>query len=223
MSIVLVCGMGTESSLIGDKSTRVIQGTPATIAVDLEAAIVAGGVTHILSWGTCGALDPALPAGSLVVYRSVMGGNGDRVTADGDWTSALATLTGAVAVAATAAPDTVFTAAAKAALFACTGASVVDLESYTAASIAAAHGLPCAGLRAVSDAADQDIPPAALDALTKTGDINAWAAISGAFLNPSELPALMALDASSQLAFSALARAEADVGPTWGLPCQAAT
>jgi hypothetical protein len=71
-------------------------------------------------------------------------------------------------------------------------------------------------LRAVSDAADQDIPPAALAAMNAAGGIDVWAVIDSLAGDDSQLPALMKLADSSQLAFNILAQALADVGINYG-------
>ncbi len=53
----------------------------------------------------------------------------------------------------------VYTAAEKRELFSCTGAVVVDMESFSVASRSHAVGVRCASVRVVSDAAEQELPP----------------------------------------------------------------
>ncbi len=55
-------------------------------------------------------------------------------------------------------PSAVETAAAKAAMFAATGALAVDMETAWVAAAGARAGVPTLSLRVISDAADQDFP-----------------------------------------------------------------
>ena len=50
------------------------------------------------------------------------------------------------------------TTAEKAALATATGAALVDMETFAVAAVAAAAGIPCHGLRVVSDAATDELP-----------------------------------------------------------------
>jgi adenosylhomocysteine nucleosidase len=84
-------------------------------------------------------------------------------------------------------------AAAKAALFAGTGACAVDLESGAVARVAARHGLPFAVLRAVCDPAGRTLPPAALVALDAGGAIVPLRVALALLRRPNQLPALLAL------------------------------
>jgi hypothetical protein len=52
----------------------------------------------------------------------------------------------------------VTTAAAKRDLAAATGAAVVDMETHAVATAARDAGLPCVGIRVISDDAAQDLP-----------------------------------------------------------------
>ena len=98
----------------------------------------------------------------------------------------------------------VASAAAKATLFARTGAVAVDLESAAVARIARRQGLPFAVLRAVCDGAGRDLPRAALVALDGAGRIGwlrvAWAAAS----RPWEIPELVRLGGDAARARHAL-------------------
>jgi adenosylhomocysteine nucleosidase len=117
----------------------------------------------VVSAGTCGALDPTLAAGNLVVPRTVIGPDGSRVGVDpvahertvmavmtAGWaacTEPLATVT-----------EIVGTPAAKAALRAATGAVAVDMESTIVLAAAAEQGIPAIVVRGVADTAHQALP-----------------------------------------------------------------
>lgn len=107
----------------------------------------------VVTAGFAGALDPSLERGALVVV--------DRVLRSGE---------GALELFIPPAPEgaraTLVTVdrpvaepADKRTLAASTGAGLVDMESHAVAATAVAHGIPCVGIRVVSDGADQRLPP----------------------------------------------------------------
>jgi adenosylhomocysteine nucleosidase len=104
--------------------------------------------------GFAGGLDPALPRGCIVRPTAVtteMAGPRfplARVAAAADAAEHLV-----VSVS-----EVVATVAAKRALAARTGAAIVDMETQAVAAVAAAAGLPCFGVRVVSDDAAQNLP-----------------------------------------------------------------
>lgn len=214
MKTAVVVGMQSEANIVSTMPNTVVvvgAGNADKLAADLAAAID-GGCDHVLSFGTCGALNPSLQAGEIVVGKAEVKG----IIFDPVWAGYLAANTGGKFVTVTVVDSTVSTAAAKAALFAKTRADVVDFETCIAAQVAWSKGVPFAMLRAVSDAADQDIPPAALAAMNAAGGIDVWAVIDSLAGDDSQLPALMKLADSSQLAFNILAQALADVGINYG-------
>jgi adenosylhomocysteine nucleosidase len=151
--------------------------------------LVAAGAETLLSFGLCGGLDPALAPGAVLVPPAVV--EGGQVFACGG--ALLAWLGGATEGILLAGEDVAATAAAKAKLFAATGAVAVDLESGAVARAAAETGLPFAVLRAVSDPAGTDLPPAALVALDPAGGISAARLAGALWRRPGQLPALLAL------------------------------
>jgi len=60
-------------------------------------------------------------------------------------------------------------AADKRAAFLQSGAVAVDMESYAIAAVAEAHGLPFIAIRAIVDAAADEVPPALLDVTGRDG------------------------------------------------------
>jgi adenosylhomocysteine nucleosidase len=110
---------------------------------------------RLVSAGFAGGLDPAVERGSLVRGGSVRGPSGGiplpLATRD-DGPQA----TGPLIVTV---DRIVCTPAEKAALAAATGGSICDMETLAVAEIAAAAGVPCHGLRVVSDAASDHVPP----------------------------------------------------------------
>lgn len=108
----------------------------------------------LVSAGFAGGLDPALARGALV-----------RPTRVVDEAGAAPLPLMPVGATPAAAPITICTVGRivrspeeKRALAATTGAVLVDMETHAVAAAAAAAGLPCAGLRVVSDDATQALP-----------------------------------------------------------------
>jgi adenosylhomocysteine nucleosidase len=108
----------------------------------------------LVSAGFAGGLDPALARGALV-----------RPTLVVDEAGGGALPLALVSAAETTAPLTICTVRRivrspdeKRALAAASGAALVDMETHAVARVAAAAGLPCAGVRVVSDDATQALP-----------------------------------------------------------------
>ena len=108
----------------------------------------------IVSVGYCGGLDPALKVGDVVTAAAVLDPEGVRYEA------APLPVPGAERPAATVATvDRVLPAAAdKAALFAATGAAVVDMEASGVAAACLEAGVPFGAVKVVTDAAGDDLP-----------------------------------------------------------------
>ncbi|MEG3178069.1 phosphorylase [Sphingomonas sp. RB3P16] len=98
-------------------------------------------------------------------------------------------------------------AAAKAALYAETGAIAVDMESHVAARVAARHNLPFAILRTISDSADHALPPAALVGMNPDGSVALGAILKSLAREPQQLPALIRTGRDAGAAFRSLSRA----------------
>lgn len=218
MTTAIVVGMQTERNIVGDRPGDVVivgAGNAIKLAAIVSAAID-DGCDHVLSFGTCGALSPALAAGALVVGALMTDPPAPGVFCDAAWARRIWQRTGAEPVSVTLAAATIATAAAKVALYASTKADVVDMESCIAATIAKKRGVPFAMLRAVSDAADQDIPPAALAALSASGGVDLWSVVDSLAEDDDQLPELLRLAGSSKLAFDALTKALMDLGLNYG-------
>ncbi|WP_375460213.1 phosphorylase [uncultured Enterovirga sp.] len=125
------------------------------------------------------------------------------------------TPSGSIALLGVDAP--VLGTADKARLRADTGAAAVDMESHIAARYAAAHDLPFAALRAVSDGADHSLPPVAGAAMRPDGSVDVLGVIRGLARDPGQLAALLATARDAGRAFRALRRVRGFLGPGFGL------
>jgi adenosylhomocysteine nucleosidase len=158
------------------------------------------GATALISFGFAGGLDPALRAGTVVIPTSVLA-NGDVYAADPILAAQFGGLTPHRLMAGTAiAADVV----RKRRLHAATHAHAIDLESGSVASVARSRGVPFVAVRAISDAADQNLPPAALLALNAQGSVNLIRVGGSLLRHPGQLPALLRLAADAARARRAL-------------------
>lgn len=144
-----------EGILAGVRVAWCVSGVGGPAAARAAALVIAGHRPRTLvTAGFAGGLDPALPRGSVVRPAAV-------TTAEAGTRIPLAR----VAVGATEAErlmvsvaEVVATVADKQALAARTGAAIVDMETHAIATVAAAAGLPCLGVRVVSDDSSQPLP-----------------------------------------------------------------
>jgi len=148
-------GLAIHTGTIGGcRVAWTVAGVGVAAAAAGTALLVAGHRPRLLvTAGFAGALDPAFARGALVVI--------DRVLRAGEpplELAALPPLTGARGTIVTV-DRPVADPAAKRALRESTGAALVDMESHAVASAGVTHGIPCVGIRVVSDAADERLPP----------------------------------------------------------------
>ncbi len=170
--------------------------------------LAARGVAGLVSFGLAGGLDPALPAGALLVPGAVRLA-GRLVPVDPALGRALGGPTAHTMLCGT---EVLARAADKALLWRDTGCAAVDLETGEVAAVAAAHGLPFAVLRAVCDPAARGLPPAALAALDAGGAIGIGRVLGSLLRHPGQVPALLGLAREAAAARRALAGRVAALG-----------
>ncbi len=145
-------------------------------------------------------------AGDLIVPHAVIL---DRTTyaADPALAAFFGSFTGHTLLAGSA---IVATSAEKRALFACTGAQAIDLESGSVARLARERNVPFAVIRAVCDPAERDLPAAALIALDTKGAIGLSRVLRSVLRRPGQIPALLAVARDAALARRTLVGACSD-------------
>jgi adenosylhomocysteine nucleosidase len=192
-----------------------IGGGTTTGAEAAANALIEQGCIGLISFGLAGGLDPSLRPGALVVPSAVLAGD-SRYTASDDLSRILGGATPHLMLGA----DTIVAdAEEKRRLRQQSGAAAVDLESGAVARVAATHGIPFAVLRAVCDAADTSLPPAALIALDTHGGVRTWRVLASVLARPQQLPALLALAADAATAKrSLLARVRQLAPPPSAMP-----
>jgi adenosylhomocysteine nucleosidase len=215
--VIVVVGLAFEARIAAGVGTHVICSGDGRSLAALVARAIVKDCRGLISFGVAGGLSPGLPAGTCVVGSAILSGTA-RLMTDQNWSQTLLhAIPGAVygmivgASAPIAHPD------AKRALHMNTGAVAVDMESHIVAGVAAAHGLPVAALRAITDPAARELPPVALAAMRPNGTADIAAMIRSVTKHPRELPALMrtALDAAA--ARATLLRGRQLLGPSFGL------
>jgi hopanoid-associated phosphorylase len=204
--LLIVSGLRREAAIFAGPGIAAICGDAVTLQAKL--AQLAACPRMIMSAGICGALDPSLRPGDIILGTEVVQGD-ERIRTDTTLRQAIArnlTLAGTRIVSGSvAAADTpILTARAKARLRACTGAIAVDMESLIAGRFAMWRALPLVILRAISDAADRDLPPLVLEALSPDGGMNIAAVLTALVRQPGQLPLLLAAARDSSAAFRAL-------------------
>jgi adenosylhomocysteine nucleosidase len=162
--------------------------------------LIDAGATGIVSFGLAGGLDPALPAGALIVPEAVAA-DGRIWSTDPGLTTRLGGTTGHLCLGL---DRVVASAAEKQSLGRETGAALVDMESGAVATVASEMGVPFAVLRAICDPADRVLPPAALVALDSRGRLAAARLARSILTGPGQILALMALARDAAVARRAL-------------------
>lgn len=208
----IVVGLHAEARMLPPGTMVEIGGGQPAGAEAAAERLVARGATALVSFGLAGGLDPALPAGALVIAEAVTGAGTIHTTT--------AALTAPLPRAglALAARCILATPAEKHAAHTATGAAIVDLESGAVALVAIRHTLPFAVLRAVSDPATRTLPPAALVALDSHGRIALGPLLASLLRHPGQLPDLIALARDTARARATLRHTAARLFPGVSVP-----
>jgi len=216
--VIIVTGMQREARIVGRGGEAIVSGGNVAGLSDKIALAIARGARAVVSAGICGGLAPALGVGSIVIADAVVISD-ERIPADAQWADALASRLPHAARGAIAGSDAIVAAAAdKAALHRATGALAADMESHVAARLAAAHGLPFAALRVVSDSADHSLPPAVARALGPDGRPRIGTVLASVAARPLQIPALIRTARDSERALAELLRCLDLVGVAFACP-----
>lgn len=212
-SILAVVGMTREAKILGPETPVLVGGGDAeALAATLEAELSAG-LAGVVSFGLCGALDPAIRVGDLVVGEAVVDG-GQCYPADAAWLERIAAaLPAARRGRFVGAARPVASVAEKAELARQTGAVAVDMESHVVARLAWTYRAPFVVVRGVSDGARHALPHAAQVGLGPDGRPAAGAVLASLRANPWQIGALIRTALEAEDGFHALERARQSLGP----------
>ena len=166
----------------------------------------------VVSSGVCGALDPKVKRGTVVLPETVLDTRGERygvtVVQHRRYVEAFercgipfAVGTLATAMEIVASPD------AKAALREATGAMAVDMESSLILRAAAEAACPALALRGVSDDAGDSLPSELLSLVTPDGRLRKGRAAVAILRHPAVLARALELQRATHLALAAVAEA----------------
>ena len=220
--ILAVVGMTREAKILAGASVVIGGGDVEELTARLEDELRSG-VSGVVSFGLCGALDPALKVGDLLLAGAVADAH-DSYEADAAWTARLAALVSGAKVGRFArAEHPVASVADKAALLERTGAIAVDLESFPVAKLARWFGVPFVVIRAVSDAADRSLPHAAQVGLGADGRPALGPVFASLRANPWQIGALIRTALEAEDGFHALERARQALGPRLAGPAASST
>lgn len=175
-------------------------GLRAHLLADRTVANRGAAPTLVVSAGACGALDPQLQRGDLVVPEVVISPSGDRLPTD--------VVPGLGRRGALLTVDAVAqNAADKARLWVSTGAQAVDMESASIVEWARARGVRVAVVRAVSDTAAQAIPADVAALVDPAGHVRPGHALRTALARPRAVADALALGRGADAALRTVAAA----------------
>ena len=184
-------------------------GGTAAGAARAAQRLIDAGASALVSFGLAGGLDPALPAGTVIVAAAVLA-DGRSWPTDPALNARLGGSTGHVCLSL---DHIAASTEEKRRLGRVTGAAVADMESGAAAAAAAKAGVPFAVLRAICDPADRPLPSAALVALNANGRIG-FTRLAGSLLrDPGQMGALLRLARDAAAARRALRARVAGMHP----------
>lgn len=215
--MIVVVGLAFEARIAAGAGMRVIcSGDGSNLAATLTQAIDKD-CRGLISFGVAGGLAPDLEPGTCVVASSILSGR-TRIATDMEWSQKLLqTMSDAIYGPIMGVPAPVPHPSAKRALFQRTGAVAVDMESHIVASVAAAHGMPVAAIRVITDPAVRALPQSALVAMRPNGTTDIVAMIRTVMQRPRELPALLRTALDARAARATLMRGRRLLGPGLGL------
>jgi adenosylhomocysteine nucleosidase len=214
--ILVAAGLKREARILQGPAVQVVAGGGDRARLEQALEDAAGRAAAVISMGLCGALADRLRPGDWVVATRIVSTE-RQFESDPSWTTTLAErLPGARLGPMLGSEVMIADASAKQAAHAATGALAVDMESHVAAAVALRHGLPFAGARVVSDAADRSLPQAAQAGMAADGSMDIWAVLRALAADPRQLPALIRVGREAETAFRALGRGRDLLGPRLG-------
>lgn len=212
--ILLTCGFIVEARTATSSDIHAVPGGGDAVYLAAELDRLAPRAAAIVSWGLTGALRDDLRIGDWVIGTGVSGGF--EHDCDAGWAERAAAALPGAHRGRFHADGLLADAPAKRALGQ-RGAMAVDMESHIAAQVAAAHNLPFAILRVVSDRVDDEMPPAVLVSMGPRGK-TAYARVAAALARqPAQVPAFAAFARHSMMCLKVLREGRARLGPRLGL------
>jgi hopanoid-associated phosphorylase len=194
--LIIVVGLAFEARIAAAPGIHVVCGgngrnLTATLTLAIaEARRLFGHCPGIISFGVAGGLAPHLRPGNCIIGSAILSGS-SRLPTNHEWSEKLLqSIPNAVSGTILGVSTPVSDPRDKCALHLNTGAVAVDMESHIVAAVGAAHGLPVAAVRVITDPAERALPSSAVAAMRPNGTTNIGAMIRAVLLRPREIPAL---------------------------------
>ncbi len=171
--------------------------------------LISNGAQHLISWGCCAALEPALQAGDLCIPKSLMDVEQNALLrTDKQWHRQVVQIIEKFCPVFT---DTLLesqiiisTSQRKSELYTETGCAVLDMESNAVAKVAKKTNIPFLAIRAVADTASMNLPKAINFALNDQGEIELKKILLFLVTHLQEVPALIKLGIKFKVAGNTL-------------------
>jgi adenosylhomocysteine nucleosidase len=218
--LVVKCGMSSEVAVAkkyADPNVLVLSGYQTV--VDLQKN-VPDTCTAIISFGLCGGLSPQAQIGQAFIYDTICMPSFYSIVCNVEWRKRLFAATKYYECHCWS--DGVFNTAntidERRQLYDQTNCQVIDDETLSVAQFAQARGIPCIGLRVVSDGAEDNLPPAVINALNPDGSNNIEAIIASVISDPEQIPALIKTAKEFELSIAELRTAAIAAGPFFQAP-----
>jgi adenosylhomocysteine nucleosidase len=217
--LIIVAGLAFEARIAAGPGIHVVCGgdgrhlTAALTAAIAEARTLFGNCPGIISFGVAGGLAPQLRPGTCVIGSAILAGS-SRLLTNQIWSQKLLqSFPDAVSGMILGASAPVGDPCDKRALHVNTGAIAVDMESHVVATVGAAHGLPVAAMRVITDPAERALPASAVAAMRPNGTTNIGAMVRSVLTRPREIPALFQTALDALAARTTLLRGRRLLGP----------
>jgi len=181
---------------LSDSLWLINAGAGAENAKTAAEALVAHGVSQLISWGCAAGLAQDLKPGDLILADRCIAADGSVFGTNRQWREhAVSILAGySPIVRALAESKAVIGKAADKQKFAeTTGAAALDMESVAVARVAGGKGLPFLVVRAIADPHDMALPGSVCVAVDSDGQVNLGKLLLHLLMHPAELPALVRL------------------------------
>jgi len=180
------------------------------------------GATALLTWGSAGALHPALLPGNLVLPGNIILPNQRRLNVDAGWhrrlfdclSDHLRLHTGALLQS----PTILTSPSEKKSLYRRHNAVAVDMESASVASVAQRKKVPFVAIRSIVDTTGMTMPRCVLGATDKNGRLRLVPLFKSLGRNPQELPHIFRLGRNFYAALRTLASVRRITGKKFMAP-----
>lgn len=209
MATGAVTGLAAEAEIAREAGLVAAAGAGTPAGTDRAIrALLEQGVPGLVSFGIAGGLAPDLATGTLIAPAAVRSRGGGAHWVDVEWHARLTRaahaagiplVVGGILGAETIAAST----AEKVRLREATHAIAVDLESHRVAAAAERARIPFLVFRVIADAAERDLPPAALVPLTRSGRPSVRV-LGSIVARPGQIPGLLTLARETRVALEAL-------------------